>query len=727
MWGLHQLFNRTKFQLERLADDQFNHICNTPFHYVPAAILLASGLSLFLELSLIRWHSTIFEFFAFYKNYTLLSCFAGLGLGYALAGKKQLPLLWSPGLLFLQIGMFLVLRHGLHPLGLPLGIPMDALNVTPIIEQANMGFGSATTIPHFIAICFFLGLTFLLICLTMLPVGQLCGILLHRVTPLKGYGLILMGSILGVGLSILLSYLWTPPAVWFGLVGVGLMIFLSSHYYAQLLGGCLALGILILLVWPVHFPWYPIYSPYQLLEHGPGKRGQVTIRAEGHFFQNAHDLSESSVYRKEDGETAATGHYYDFPYMLIDTPRSVAIVGAGSGNDVAAALRAGVDTIDAVEIDPAIYQIGAYYHPEAPYSNPRVKVSINDARSFFRQGTGFYEMIIYGLLDSHILLSQASNLRIDSYVYTMEGLQEARKRLTNDGTMCLTFAMISEVLGRKLYLMMEQVFDGRPPICIRSGYDGGVIFIQHNDDQINIDPGLLETTGFTDVTSVYRNAPVLVDLPTDDWPFFYMAVRTYPLSYMLLFLLMAAATAILLKRFDIWRPATGSKAFFLLGAGFMLVETKGITEMGLQFGNTWQVIGITIVGVLIMSFLANFLVACVRINRIWPSGTLLLTSVLGGLLIAMQGAPTATFTGKLTAVVLLTCPVFFGGIIFSVLLRKHGGPSKAMSFNLLGAMTGGMLEYHAMVFGFQSLYWFAIGLYGLAVIAAWRSAYSFSE
>ena len=133
-------------------------------------------------------------------------------------------------------------------------------------------------------------------------------------------------------------------------------------------------------------------------------------------------------------------------------------------------------------------------------------------------------MIIYGLLDSHILLSQASNLRIDSYVYTMEGLQEARKRLTNDGTMCLTFAMISEVLGRKLYLMMEQVFDGRPPICIRSGYDGGVIFIQHNDDQINIDPGLLETTGFTDVTSVYRNAPVLVDLPTDDWPFFYMAV-----------------------------------------------------------------------------------------------------------------------------------------------------------------------------------------------------------
>ncbi len=118
-----------------------------------------------------------------------------------------------------------------------------------------------------------------------------------------------------------------------------------------------------------------------------------------------------------------------------------------------------------------------------------------------------------------------------------------------------------------------------------------------------------------------------------------MALRTYPLSYRLLFLLMAAATAILHARFDIWLSATGGKAFFRSGGGFVLVETKGITETGLPFGNIRQVIGITIVGALIMAYLANVLVACVRINRIWPSGTLLLTRVLGGLLSAMQGVP----------------------------------------------------------------------------------------
>ena len=43
---------------------------------------------------------TEWETFAFYKNFGLLACFLGLGLGYALAGRARipgvlvLPLLW---------------------------------------------------------------------------------------------------------------------------------------------------------------------------------------------------------------------------------------------------------------------------------------------------------------------------------------------------------------------------------------------------------------------------------------------------------------------------------------------------------------------------------------------------------------------------------------------------------------------------------------------------------
>src|SRR6202008_188072 len=48
--------------------------------------------------------------------------------------------------------------------------------------------------------------------------------------------------------------------------------------------------------------------------------------------------------------------------------------------------------------------------------------------------------------------------------------------------------------------------------------------------------------------------------------------------------------------------------FFFLGAGFMLVETKAITELGLHLGGTWFVVPSPILMVLLMAFLANFLV-----------------------------------------------------------------------------------------------------------------------
>ena len=53
------------------------------------------------------------ELFAFYKNLSLLACFAGLGLGYALARAPRLPLVLTVPLLAWQIGWLLFLRHGL--------------------------------------------------------------------------------------------------------------------------------------------------------------------------------------------------------------------------------------------------------------------------------------------------------------------------------------------------------------------------------------------------------------------------------------------------------------------------------------------------------------------------------------------------------------------------------------------------------------------------------------
>src|SRR5207249_1760612 len=70
----------------------------------------------------------------------------------------------------------------------------------------------------------------------------------------------------------------------------------------------------------------------------------------------------------------------------------VLIIGAGSGSDTAIGLKYGqVGHIDAVEIDPVIARLGTQFHPEQPFSDPRVDVHIDDGRSFLRKSTDTYD------------------------------------------------------------------------------------------------------------------------------------------------------------------------------------------------------------------------------------------------------------------------------------------------------------------------------------------------
>ena len=75
-------------------------------------------------------------------------------------------------------------------------------------------------------------------------------------------------------------------------------------------------------------------------------------------------------------------------------------------------------------------------------------------------------MVIYGLLDSHTLLSHASSVRLDSFIHTVEGLREARSRLRSNGMISLSFTVLSPELGHKIYMMLLEAFDGRQPICV---------------------------------------------------------------------------------------------------------------------------------------------------------------------------------------------------------------------------------------------------------------------
>jgi len=134
-FGFYLLLKRLKPFLDANSSEQAQFLDTIPIRYVDLAIFGSAALSLFLELAVIRWQATVFEFFAFYKNFGLLSCFAGLGLGYALANRDNVPLAFAVPLLGWQFSLMISLRFGMTPERL------ESLRVLPFREQLSGGRG----------------------------------------------------------------------------------------------------------------------------------------------------------------------------------------------------------------------------------------------------------------------------------------------------------------------------------------------------------------------------------------------------------------------------------------------------------------------------------------------------------------------------------------------------------------------------------------------------------
>jgi spermidine synthase len=684
-------------------------------------IVLVTMVSLLLELVMIRWLASVFPVFSFFKNFTLLACFLGLGAGYAVSEKQPC----APGLVLPMlasfVGVITLLRYDV-------GANTDVFSALPMQEQTSISIWMDklnwfSLFQHSVPLYLLLGMSFVLCACICYPVGQLCGKLLGATDALKAYGLNLAGSILGVAVLFVMSLFWLPPVIWFTAVG-GVLLFFVLARDAK----CLPLGVvsfsalIIVLAWPVQTDIQRIYSPYQLLEKMAKPDGLMNILSGGSYYQKVFNLSEANRGHEPAEDTYVRG-YYEFPFNFKKRPERVAIVGAGSGNDVAAALRMGASHVDAIEIDPAIVYLGRSYHPEHPYDDPRVNVIINDARNFFRTAQQQYDLIIYGVLDSHTALSHASNLRVDSYVYTREGITEAFKLLKPDGVMSISFALPNESLGFKLSHILSGIPGAGKPLAVRVGYDSKTttaFVTQKGHDIAMPDANAFAAFGFQDVSNYFAQPYPEESIPTDDWPFFYMITRTYPVSYMLaLGMVLLLSTMFVRKTIGWTGPVERSYLpFFFLGSGFMLVETKAITELGLHLGGTWFVIAATIVLVLVMAFLANWLVQRKFVPRMGLAYLGLLASLLLGYFSARNheliafGSP---LVNLIMACVVLTIPLFFSGFVFSTQIGKEGvNISTALAYNLMGALFGGLMEYNSMYFGFAFLYLLAMGFYGLA-------------
>ena len=687
-------------------------------------IIIATSLSLFLELSIIRIQSSYLHFFSFLKNISLISCFLGLGIGYAFKNKNLISLNWVFPLLTIQILILFLFSQ----------TPISTILINPIAEQFTMGLDTARSFSHLLIIYIFIIFIFIFNALCFIPIGHLISNLMSKTYTLVSYSFNLLGSLLGIILFIIFSFLETTPVIWIIFSLILFIMIIRNHLKYYTLSIFSVLFLTILLSINIKDDKETIYSPYQNIsvQHIASPINPIILQNGHLFYQTILNLSDDLLFTRENevldvrimGPRVNKTHekeFYNLPYSIVKKkPNSILIVGSGAGNDVASANRYRIEKITAVEIDPVIVDLGNKYHPELPYKNENVITVIDDARNYISKTNESFDSIVYALLDSQTNLSSKGGIRLDSYVYTVEAFKEAKEKLNKDGYIFLSFFAQDEKLAFKIFRMLEIAFE-KKPLVLKSDVNDRYIFLASNSFE-NFNFNHLK---FFKVNDKFNESFLDVDISTDDWPFLYMPKKVYPLTYLsIVIILIFSSTFFINKIFQLSKNNFSLSCFFL-GAGFMLIETKSITEIAKYYGSTWLVTGLVIISILIMAFIANLLVIKrikISINQIYF--LLIFSIIIGYYLFIKQYYFFDKDYLSYIVPIFLSLPILFSGLAFSNELLKINSVPKALSSNILGAMFGGFLEYNSMYFGLSSLYLIACFLY---ILAFFSSAFNISR
>lgn len=732
-------------------------------------LFAVSVLVLFLELACIRWFPAHVLLLTFFTNAVLLACFVGMSIGCLVASHERTYLKWTAPVLLLAI----VLAHGAELMP-RMEKMIDVGDNTQVVYFGAERFSDPAK--FFIPVEVLCGIFFVLIVVANVGPGQELGRALARVpNRVRAYTINIGGSLVGILLFALSSYLELSPFFWFTAIGVFIYWFLARDAKPSTPMARLALAAPLVLVvafasWRTgklsfdrKVPTTTYWSPYYRLDYQEPPVRNISVNLIGH--QKMEPLDRFAEYN--------ITHLLprDVQRLAGEEPKpwqDVLVIGAGSGNDLSRALQFGVGHIDAVDIDPVIQRLGRRDHPAQPYSDPRVTAYNDDGRNFLRSTDKKYDLIVYALVDSLVLHSSFSNIRLESYLFTKEAFDDVRRHLKPNGVFATynyfrqgwVLARVEKTIeasfGTKPLVMMLPYRETVEPdatfgsfTIFLSGSEEALAplrraFDEHGSywlDSKNATPDA-ERNGFLDKPPAeiskdderwirFGRANIVQpaeDLPlaTDDWPFLYLRAPMIPSLSLRAAAIMGALALGLLFWFD-RRGKTASDLaarspfdwrMFFLGAGFMLVETKAVVRMALLFGSTWMVNSVVFFAVLLVILLANLLVLKVRPTKLLPFYVGLLLALVAGVFVPMEaflGMPRVQQVVLASA--LVVAPIFFAGVVFAVSFARTKEPDRAFGANIAGSMLGGLAEYTSMKLGFQQVGYVAIAFYVFAMLA----------
>ncbi|MGA2889999.1 MAG: hypothetical protein ABSE51_18290 [Terracidiphilus sp.] len=676
-------------------------------------LLAISTAGLYLEIVLIRWLGTEVKIFAFFQNLSLMVCFLGFGVG-CFSSKKRgslMPALAATTTLVVLVNLPFQTWHRL------LQMMSSVLSFTP--DAALWGTLQFHLSAYYglMAISLSIVAAFLmLIAIAMIPLGRWVGHYLETApNTVAAYSVNLLGSLAGIWLLAILAYYWLSPTYWF-IAAFVLILFAQPFSWRSAIIASVLLAITLLALRPASDKSV-YWSPYQKLSVTSAGDQQYWIDVNNEGYMSIANVTPGFMAKNPQLANIYQDSSYDSPFRFAESTNRVLVIGAGAGNDVAAALRHGASRVDAVEIDPLIANLGTRLHPEQPYTSPKVHLITNDARNFLRNCHDKYDVIIFGLLDSHTEFSGYSNMRVDNYVYTQESFRDARRLLDPDGILVLKFEVREPWtwIGERFYSMLSGVFS-HPPVTYHTDQIGALakaaVFIESDSPELWKRSLGIDESAFRN--SHPPNFQLNADHPpqptTDDWPYVYHFGRSIPRAYFSVSAVILIMALYLVGPF--FTPKESSTwQFFLLGAGFLLMETQLVSRLALYFGTTWLVNCIALTGILTVLLLSN-----VYVERRLPGKLGIYYALLCGTLVINYVIPWTQVPGSGTLVGILICfaycvPFFFAGVIFTESFRRFRGRSSAFGANMLGAVAGGLAQNLSFIIGMKALLLIAAAIY----------------
>jgi hypothetical protein len=701
------------------------------------AVLLAVLLS-FLLVTLLRVLSSELRIFSYFQNYVYAAALFGFGVGNLhadLQRMKQGMHQW-----FLYFCVTIILLVGAH---------FSFLSNIGVLKEGSTFFYYPLFIKdmllHEVTATSIVFTVFWLTLLIFRSLGFEFGRAVEGIPPLTALFRLVGGFALGWLLSGVIIGCGAPPVVLVAAV-IGIVYLLRGLNLQSIVLAALALVSALSFSVSVRPPalqrligsniaalhnfWRPYYHVETMPLSNHGKVFAYAICGNHNPLQFMFDLDMSSMDAEllsSSGE-ALTGYardYYDLIYKVTSRPERVLILGAGGGNEVAAALKHGASSIDAVDADAWLFEIGNS-HPQKPYASPKVRRIVADPRQFLRNSREKYDLIVYANLESQTAFGPFGVLRNDNFVYTNDSLVDAKLHLKPRGFVALSFVPIrgwfSMRMAHNLYIANDEKIDAE----LRGVYRN-ILFAGTDQNEL-LSGKLIGTLGpalVADVSTLETNC-VQVFPSYDDWPFNFAQVQSIPRTYLYCITLLMLSMMICLRSLrsqDIAEEGTlvtrQNLKIAFLGAALILLQNKAAMTFAYNFGSTWDVAVNSALAVSLVTLIATVL--CSQNFRVpgwifWPIAMVL---ILGeALLINYQAVNYIdNFALRfLASAVVPLIPTFLLACAVTRNIKNLSNSAVAIGMVLCGAGVGAVLESLDFLYGVAFLDFVAVFICVLALL-----------